>query len=121
MKLLDTNSDDVKIKGWDVYSTEETPIGTWIDGKTIYRRVATATLGSTSSWTTLVNISSWNVSVVTQLYGYCSSGEYSKRIPMYESGSYYITVARKGNYIYYLSQGHSGVKVVLIIEYTKTS
>ncbi len=123
MKLIDTNSDDVKVKGWEVYSTTETPIGTWIDGKTIYRVVLQATLGAAGSWANLVDISKYSMDKLINLYGYTDVGTsvYSKRVPMYETSGYYITVARYGNYIKYMSQGHSGYKIRLIIEYTKTS
>ena len=123
MKLLDTNSSELKIKGWDVYSTTETPIGTWIDGGMLYRRVVTAKLSNASSWSNLVDISSWKADKIVQLYGYTNvgTGDYSKRIPMYETSAYYINVARYGNYIKYMSAGHSRYSVVLVVEYTKTS
>lgn len=51
----------------DVYSTEETAIGTWIDGKTIYRKVIE--VGK------LASVSSGNYSTVTTIFSDVACGE----------------------------------------------
>lgn len=51
----------------DVYSTEETAIGTWIDGKTIYRKVIEVG--------TLTSVSSGNYGTVTTIFSDVACGE----------------------------------------------
>lgn len=45
----------------NTYSTEETRIGTWIDGKPLYRRVVQETIPSTGAVTEMFDTSSWNI------------------------------------------------------------
>lgn len=48
--LLSNILDDITyLKNRCVYSTTEVPIGKWIDGKTLYRKVLTGTKGSSSN------------------------------------------------------------------------
>lgn len=69
------------IKNQQVYSTSETRIGTWIDGKPLYRKVISDTLGTTNgSWKEITNI--WNSNEIK--YVVSSSGMFS-----YSNGNNY--------------------------------
>lgn len=61
------------VKDIEKYSTTEQAIGTWIDGKTLYRRCykhnATISSGSTFAQTALVDLSSWNISEIISMTG----------------------------------------------------
>lgn len=57
-----------------VYNTDKTAIGTWIDGKTIWRRVLEIT--TMQSWGGDVDVSSWGIDKVINLHGTDSAGCY---------------------------------------------
>ncbi len=105
------------------YSTNETIIGTWIDGKPLYRKVYSITSPSSTN-TNYANLSSLNIETTVHLYGYyknSTSGTFG--IPFYDSDSNYSVIfinnsnqlrGRFGN-----ASEITDVKVV--IEYTKTT
>lgn len=51
MNLISNNIDTIMeiLENNNVYSAQETKVGTWKDGKTIYRKVITSTLGSSAN------------------------------------------------------------------------
>lgn len=54
----------------EIYSTEEIKIGTWIDGKPLYRKCFVVTLPSQSmSWQNLVDISGLNIDIPVSYSG----------------------------------------------------
>ncbi len=93
------------------YSTEEQPIGTWIDGKTLYRRcfsISKVTISS-GTWGNLVNLGSNVIDTLVNAVFINTSTEKSV-MPCYATyGSGYL-------------KAHSMVNVVIdkiVIEYTK--
>jgi len=96
------------------YSTTEKKIGTWIDGKPIYRIVASINLQNYTSWTNLVHIS--NLKRVINIYGSLNN----INIPRYESSSYFTQFLYENNYIKVMCNGNTG-SGYLVIEYTKTT
>ena len=96
------------------YSTEEVKIGTWIDGKPLYRIVASINLQNYTSWTNLVHIS--NLKRVINIYGSLNN----INIPRYESSSYFTQFLYENNYIKVMCNGNTGGGY-LVIEYTKTT
>ena len=105
--------------GNENYSTEETVIGTWIDGKTIYRRVVEFTFSSTlNTWnlitpqtfTSLLKCCGFFKDTTVFLVFPFTSG--SEILAVYGDGT--TGVYEKHNYSY--PNGKSGY---LIIEYTK--
>lgn len=121
VSTLSTASTDVvsSINAISKYSTTEQRIGTWIDGKPIYRKVINFTNTSTN-WETIDTISTLNE--IVRMNGYVYDSDNNKTaIPSYgtDSVSLYVTQSgaiRKKATSYY--QNKSGV---LIIEYTKTA
>ena len=68
-QLAELNKGDL-----EVYSTDKKIIGTWIDGKPIWRRVLEIT--TLQSWGSDVDVSAWRVDKVINLRGTDSAGCY---------------------------------------------
>ena len=65
----------------DVYSFDEVEIGTWVNGKPIYRKVIPGTLAKDSgSGITFANVSELKVDRVINLYGNMSHRDNSTQI-----------------------------------------
>lgn len=112
----------------NTYSTEEKRIGTWIDGKPLYRKVFTGTKVSNSNKT--INISNLNVEHI-YFYGSItgnedeSEGSYEFPINYYETSTAYIRVNFHRKYSNLTIVSSNGAyfngTFNLIIEYTKTT
>lgn len=106
----------------EIYSTDEVRIGTWIDGKPLYRMVIeTTTPSSGGNSVTLYTLNS--VSIIKCIgYVIIASGS---RLPITNIGntSQYIGIYWNDNRIMYNSAGtiYNSRPCVLIIEYTKTT
>lgn len=116
-------------KPTDNYSTDEQVIGTWIDGKPLYKRTFVAT--SPSSNDTITNIITLDDAIEpVNIYGFLARDE-GNRIPltMYVNDLYtsYIGVwyrrTTDGNYIGMIVGGSGTLNkpVYVTIEYTKTT
>lgn len=115
------------------YSTNETKIGTWIDGKNLYRKVVTITSINTNDNVTEISISLTNLNEIVNIGGSVktSSGQY-KPVTTYYTNSTGL-VQKYGFCVYAISSSlmtlsygdwwkggmFNGCKV--IIEYTKTT
>ena len=105
------------------YSTEEVRIGTWIDGKPLYRKVFDITNPADSN-TNYGDVSDLNISTLVHLYGYYSKDTTGKfNIPFYDSDSNYcVMFVNSGNKL----RGRFGessriLEAKVILEYTKTT
>lgn len=75
-----------KIQEGNVYSTSETEVGKWIDGKPIYRRTFEYTTNSVvNAWKTIGTIT--NIKMPIKMYGVCYNGNAKFHIPYAEPGS----------------------------------
>ncbi len=105
-----------------IYSTNEQTIGTWIDGKTLYRKVfQTTSISSENS--NLVDISNLNINAVVNLRGVLiTSTGLQFTMPLYDSSSNYSVLFISSNYIRGRATLGSGTlsKCYIILEYTKT-
>lgn len=108
----------------NTYSTTETRIGTWIDGKPLYRKVINA--GTiTASNTTIENIQ--NIDTLVSIKGSAYSSQFGQKygIPNVHNdmSSYYINLLVSGNgvVIRYGSGFSQFNNVFAILEYTKTT
>lgn len=85
----------------DVYSTSEQPIGTWVDGKTIYRKtVAFGSLPNATLKTVAHGIS--NLGYVVKIEGSCLQSTEYKNIPLMYRGAdstYNVEFAVDATYI----------------------
>lgn len=100
------------------YDTSEIAIGTWIDGRTIYRRVFTGTLQSTD--VTLGTIS--NFKEATRIDGMVYVSDIQQYFPISTQGLFTAQV-RDGGIVKIRTAGAGWINkpVTLIVEYTKTS
>ena len=76
VKTFEKDGDKLKLNSGielEHYSTTETIVGTWTDGKPIYRKVLTGTLTTTSTNITIDD----NLNIVTNVYGYVISSDTS--------------------------------------------
>lgn len=108
----------------EYYSTEETEIGTWIDGKPIYRRIVTASVPNSGNQ--VISFSGWNAENIILDHGksyhkltnnntigidfYYNSNDWSR---------FYIN--SNGVYCHYGSGLTAKGNVTLFLEYTKTT
>ena len=107
----------------NTYSTTEKVIGTWIDGKPIYRKCFNVgTLTNDTSWRSLAHGIS-NLGIVTLLIGRVTSTSDSRQytIPIYRPSTFGITLGCDNTNIYYTNNWITGSSAVFIIEYTKTT
>lgn len=120
---VDTYSCDY-INGLETYSTSETRVGTWIDGKPIYRKVIQTTKANIES-----AINALNIDTPTYFYGLADS----KYGYSWEANTYYPDEAGYSNW-YHWSQSkprqiswqfqtyyENNNNVLAILEYTKTT
>lgn len=116
-----TNDSGFITNNYVTYSTTETRIGTWINGKPIYRQVIETTTPSTTSVATLGSVS--NLGIVTNLYGLLiASGQQVPLNFIYNTSDIHSlytegnNIMCKINYSSYLSK-----TCFVVIEYTKTT
>jgi len=105
-----------------IYSTKEQKIGTWIDGKTIYRQVQS--FETVTEQTTGTVITDLDQLVNLTGMGYSASFDQWYKFPNAHTNmeNYYINVLLTGNAPQIrLGTNHSLTKVYVIIEYTKTT
>lgn len=115
--------------GEEIYSTEETRIGTWIDGKPLYRRIVDAVLPNSATnnqWTTLVNLG-----VLGELVNFRASIITADKntvinSPAFEGTNRYIDISFSNTiglcfYQYNFIDKMKGRGVHAIVEYTKTT
>ena len=117
------NEEKMKEIAKEVYSTNETVIGTWIDGKPIYRKVIT---GGTNG--TVQVIYSSSTEKIIKIEGVVHSTTDGWTIPInYRDLSTisYTYVTPNGSIIFGITTNNHSVNVVntyeIILEYTKTT
>lgn len=112
-----------------IYSYDETPIGTWVSGEIIYRKVIPCgTLPNKTDKTVAHGISNFNH--IIQVSGFCKDADKSKSYPLpfpYDNGSTgvgsigiwvdktNITISCLGTYYPNI------IETYVILEYTKTT
>ncbi len=108
--------------GMETYSTEEQVIGTWVDGKKIYRKclIANQTVSSGQKLTTI----DLSYDKIIDIYGCCVNGTDSFRIPTTVENSWrYVAYINKNGTTINLSTVFSSTcsNVYIFVEYTKTT
>lgn len=105
------------------YSTTETVVGTWIDGKPIYRRVFNITNPATSN--TDYSLVSNDIDNVVRLWGYMVASDGTKvPAPQTDSAQTYSVILVKANgYLRgrFAFANTVPASAVVIVEYTKTT
>lgn len=117
---------DYDIAGNEIYSTEEQIVGTWLDGKPIYRKVVE--LGNLPNATTKdITLNIQNVNEIVSINAICSNESEVWVIPNAYSTQYIngIVVRFANNIIenisIYASFDASGFTGRAVLEYTKTT
>lgn len=119
-KTTDAPNSGLKIQP-NIYSTEETVVGRWIDGKPLYRKVLALTSPSTTDITEILDISSLNFEYIncfasvdvdgTRIY----NGLYGK------SDNFYFNVWIRSNGKLTVESKYLSASMTVILEYTKTT
>lgn len=104
----------------NTYSTDEVRVGTWIDGKPLYRKVVTASASASSTFNIID--SSVNTIVKTTTYLTTDTGQVLP-IPYYIDGNTYGYGNNYQNNYIYTGKGtaFTAGTLMVIIEYTKTT
>jgi hypothetical protein len=116
----------------NVYSTEETVCGKWIDGKQIYRKVITGTLANDSGDSLVfADVSGLNIDRLVHLYGSAANKAETGQIIFQTSYNRTESLLVAVNMVYDVSAGkllyyfvnvggyYSGATAYVVIEYTK--
>lgn len=124
---VDNQIQDVKDytdeKAQEVYSTDEVRIGTWIDGKPLYRKTFNVNSISTSN-TDLVDITSLNYSQIVKIYGMLNTDNNQHfPIPLTDSSANYSVIFATTTALRGRAAVGSGnfANAWLAIEYTKST
>lgn len=108
----------------DIYSTEETRIGTWIDGKPIYRKTFSLNKSISSGINDLANVSSLHIEHMVKASGYYSSNSNNGGIVERVLSGKGIIIglsSDKATLKAFMEDNNSNVLGVIVIEYTKTT
>lgn len=109
-------------KNFNKYSTTEEVVGTWYDGKPLYRKVVKGNITSTDQTLFVVNA---NVDTMVFISGYdCPDGTYYFPFNYAQTGSIYKSIFYKKDTdtIEFRSNSYNpGEVYVVVLEYTKTT
>lgn len=128
IKAVVNNNDDelitinTKLTNATTYSTDEIRVGTWIDGKPIYRKVIPTGQISSALKTVAHNIS--NINKITNIYGLLYNNNEWFVIPRVSDSSVINQVglsANKTNVILTVGSAANFNDSNVILEYTKTT
>ena len=107
-----------------IYSYNETPIGTWVDGKPIYRKAFNYT-ATTGESVFVADLSSLNIDTVCHMYGNFKDGNaLIESIPFYLHSAYTVAPFYKltdKSLRLTVNIGNLSCPGIVIIEYTKTT
>ena len=114
MATIKTLIGNLKSSTHDVYSTNETVVGTWIDGKPIYRKVVTLSTTKTIDMSG-VSISHGisNINIPIDCKGINNTA-------CAVSNLFWVNTKNSTSGTFYNAEGLEGVKF-LVFEYTKTT
>ena len=109
-------------KNFNKYSTTEEVVGTWIDGKPLYRKVVKGNITATDQTLFVVNA---NIDTMVFISGYdCPDGTYYFPFNYAQTGSTYKSIFYKKDTdtIEFRSNSYNpGEVYVVVLEYTKTT
>lgn len=96
------------------YSTDEVRIGTWIDGKPIYRKTTVSAVPGGNG-----TIVAENVQEVTRAYGLAKHVEQIITVPYYKNLNDRVSLKKNGTTVSIVSAGFDAYNITMTIEYTK--
>lgn len=103
-----------------IYSGDEVKIGTWYNGKPLYRKVIAGGLADTAG-DTIIDLSSLNINYITRMEGTVGTNFDYKPINFYLEGNYISTRYAYGKLYLAATSAYVNLPFTLIIEYTKTT
>lgn len=101
-----------------VYSTEETRVGTWIDGRPLYRKVVTGVSGERNVWKSIEKIDSAQLVCAT---GYVDTGGSSGRIVIPNMSSHVAITSSYDVSVYISVDTMVNLPTCVMCIYTKTT
>lgn len=101
------------------FSTSETIIGTWIDGKPIYRKVLSYDSLSAEEVGS-ISLADLSIDILINLYGFENSSRYQNVPIVFYNQNLYNFVYVENNVVYF-KVGWDATDVYIIVEYTKTT
>lgn len=110
-----------------VYSTEETVMGRWIDGKPLYRKVITGVKTATANeeFKSIISLAYLQIDTLVQLHGSIVIDTGSKQVvPIMLGTSNYIGIYLAANDALietHMGSGFHDRDLIIILEYTKTT
>lgn len=116
----------MNIEDSSIYSTEETKVGTWIDGKPIYRKVYTIDALPNATWLHF-SVEIQNVDTLISLRGVAKSASEAFEMPSAYDATHFdpIVANFNGTTIYEIrfkpSSDRTPYSAFTILEYTKTT
>ena len=119
----------ITIKGNEVvlndYSTEEQRVGTWINGKPLYRKVIILENGTNTTNTVTYALSNYNIKDVEEIFvvhpSYYSAGTYTYPFSYYDGNKFMIQVSPTDFKITVSYSNIAKNKMLITLEYTKTT
>ena len=108
-----------------IYSYDETPIGTWVDGKPLYRKCFSYAHSGNNGGEVIANLTPYNIDSICDLYGGClfiqDGNQFYTAIPVAWSKDYwiapYVVKATKSLEL----NSNVACEGTIIVEYTKTT
>ena len=124
MSTIKTLIGNLKSSTYDVYSTNETVVGTWIDGKPIYRKTFNNISVTSSEHSTIPIATGLTIDNLINISGYLVNNE-RWIITLNSVDSKYVNMARvdydkQTSSLELVAQNWTGTATVTI-EYTKTT
>ena len=133
IKNVVNNNDDelitinTKLTNATTYSTDEIRVGTWMDNKSIYRKVITLRNGEIRSGYYEYNHNISNLDKVLNIYGMCYSSTQQhpiQRVVPDEMARWGIGLGdiKQSTFALHFGSGYQDINLVyIVIEYTKTT
>ncbi len=121
---INENLDKIEEKQRNIsnYSMEEQKIGTWIDGKPLYRKVFKLEVLNVSISTNVTSLSIDTLTSLKSFYNYVDANLIYKRPPYFSSSNDYFAIFYRQNIIETrLGCVKSDGNILIILEYTKTT
>ena len=109
------------------YSMGEQKIGTWIDGKTLYRKTIFKTVKITANTNLVINSEIQNIDTITKIDGVISSSTKTnyRQINTYNlennAVSISMSASTNGNITIYSTDDWTTPNIIITLEYTKTT
>ena len=119
-KIKEVNDKIDELSSRDVYRTEEQKIGTWVDGKPLYRKVYVFNGSWSANTTGNFSVADLNIDTCVSLRGYLTSASHKNiGLDFYNSSFNYVYMTASS--VIYWRVAWASTRNTFVIEYTKTT